>query len=80
MHGSAFLKCTAAQQTAILTRMAANEQNPKTAEELFFGDLKAFTIRGYYSSKIGIHDDMGYLGNSYQQGDYAGELPDKAQG
>jgi gluconate 2-dehydrogenase gamma chain len=77
MHDSAFVKCTAAQQTAILTRMAANEQNPKAAEELFFGDLKAFTIRGYYSSKIGIHDDMGYLGNSYQQGDYAGELPGK---
>ena len=75
LHENAFLKCSPAQRTAVLSRMAANESNPKAPEELFFRDLKAFTIRGYYTSKIGIHDDMGYLGNTYQQGDYAGELP-----
>ena len=75
MHGSTFLECTAAQRNAVLTRMAANEREPKAAEELFFRELKSITVYGYYTSKIGIHDDMGYLGNTYQQGDYAGELP-----
>src|SRR5262249_24124757 len=75
MHGRKFLDCDPAQWTAIVTRMAANEEEPKAPEELFFRELKGFTIRGYYTSKIGIHDDMGYLGNTYQQGDYAGELP-----
>ena len=75
LHRNAFLKCTPAQRIAVLTRMAANEANPKTPDELFFRELKSQTIHGYYTSKIGIHDDMGYLGNTYQQGDYAGELP-----
>jgi hypothetical protein len=37
--------------------------------------LKDATIRAYYTTKIGIHDDIGYIGNVYQRGDYAGELP-----
>jgi hypothetical protein len=75
MHGAVFLKCPPDQRTAILTHMATAEQNPKTPEELFFVTLKSWTIRGYYTSKIGIHDEMRYLGNTYQRGDYAGELP-----
>jgi hypothetical protein len=75
LHGAAFMKCTPAQRLAVLTHMAANEQNPKTPGELFFRGLKSAVIRGYYTSSIGIHDDMGYLGNTYQRGDYAGELP-----
>jgi hypothetical protein len=75
MHGTDFLKCAISGRVAVLTRMAANETAPKAPEELFFRDLKAHTIRGYYTSKIGIHDEMGYLGNTLQQGEYAGELP-----
>jgi len=75
MHGSEFLKCSSAGRIAVLTRMAANETKPGKPEELFFRDLKAMTIRGYYTSRIGIRDDLGYLGNTYQQGEYAGELP-----
>ena len=44
------------------------------ARDDFFESLKHETIRGYYSSKIGIAD-QDYKGNIYQQGDYAGELP-----
>jgi hypothetical protein len=76
MHGAPFLKCAPEQRIAVLTRMAANEKNPKTPEEVFFAELKEATIQGYYTSRIGIHDEMGYLGNTLQQGDYAGELPD----
>jgi hypothetical protein len=78
MHAGAFLKSTAAQRVAVLTRMAANEQAHKAPEEVFFQRLKAFTIQGYYTSKIGIHDDLEYKGNTFQQGDYAGYLPVKA--
>ena len=41
MHGSGFLKCAPAQRVAVLTRMSANEQNPKAPEELFFRELKS---------------------------------------
>ena len=67
MHGAPFLKCTAAQRTAVVTRMEGKES--------FFKDLKELTIRGYYTSRIGIHDDLGYLGNTYQREEYAGYLP-----
>ncbi len=75
MHGAGFPDCTGSQREAVLSGMAANEKNPKTPEEEFFRDLKESTVRGYYTSRIGIHDDMDYKGNSVQSGDYAGELP-----
>ena len=77
LYGAPFLQCSGVQCAAVLTRMAGNEGNPTTAGEIFFRELKSLTIFGYYTSKIGIHDDMGYLGNSYQGHEYAGELPDK---
>jgi len=75
MHGHAFLETNEAQRTAVLARMALNELHPEAPEELFFRDLKLLTVKGYYTSKIGIHDDLNYQGNTIQQGEYAGYLP-----
>lgn len=74
MHGAGFLAGTPEQRVAVVTRMAANESAPKAPEELFFRELKARTIHAYYTSKIGIHDEMEYKGNTLQA-EYAGELP-----
>lgn len=63
-----FLSSTPEQHLAMLTEMSGKD-------DLFFHDLKALTVRGYYTSKIGIHDDLGYLGNTYQRDEYAGHLP-----
>jgi len=72
LHGQAFLQGSADQRVAVLTRMAAGEQNPKTPAEHFFQELKRSTVRAYYTSKIGIHADQQYKGNVYQRGEYAG--------
>ena len=72
LHGQAFLQGSADQRVAVLTRMAAGEQNPKTPAEHFFQELKRSTVRAYYTSKIGIHADQQYRGNVYQRGEYAG--------
>jgi hypothetical protein len=72
MSGKTFMASSAEQRLAVLTRMAANEPDPKTPAEQFFRDIKASTIRAYYTSKVGIHDDQQYKGNVYQTGDYAG--------
>ena len=64
MHGKAFLESTPEQRLAVMTRMAKNEDDPKSAEERFFGDLKKATTGIYYTSKIGIHDDIQYKGNT----------------
>ncbi len=72
LHGRSFLQATADERTLVLTRMAAGEADPKTLPEHFFRELKALTVRGYYTSKIGIHVDQAYKGNVYQTGEYAG--------
>ncbi len=72
LHGKTFLQSTPDERIAVLTRMGAGEEDPKTPPERFFRELKAWTIRGYYTSKIGIHADQEYKGNVYQTGDYAG--------
>jgi len=49
----------------VLERAAANEGNPGTDLERFFALVKAMTVNGYYTSKIGIEEDMEYIGNTY---------------
>jgi sugar phosphate isomerase/epimerase len=61
-----FLSASDAQRIAVVAGMQ---------KEPFFATLKEATVRGYYSSSIGIHDDLDYLGNTVQQGEYAGFLP-----
>jgi hypothetical protein len=70
--GTTFLAATPPQRVAVLTRMAANEANPQTGPEKFFHELKHWTVRSYYTSSIGIHQDQAYKGNVYQTGEYAG--------
>ena len=48
-----------------LTRAAAGERHPTTELEHFFVMLKQMTIDGYYTSEIGIHQDLEYEGNTY---------------
>jgi len=72
MHAKTFMGSTPEQRLALLTRIAAAESDPKTDAEKFFRQIKGATIRAYYTSKIGIHDDQQYKGNVIQPGEYAG--------
>jgi Gluconate 2-dehydrogenase subunit 3 len=58
-----FLELNLAEQEKIVARMAANEENPRNDLERFFGRLKQMTINGYYTSRIGIDQELQYLGN-----------------
>jgi hypothetical protein len=69
--GKSFLETAPDAQVALLERLAAREKDPQTEGERFFGQLKRWTARGYYTSKIGIHDEMEYKGNTLQT-EYAG--------
>jgi glucoside 3-dehydrogenase (cytochrome c) hitch-hiker subunit len=72
LNNKAFLDATADQRLAVLTKMAAGEESPKTDEEHFFNELKRWTVEGYYTSSIGIHKDQEYKGNVIQPGEFAG--------
>ena len=63
MHGKSFLASSAEQRIALLTRISRNEMKPVAPEEVFFRELKSRTARAYYTSKIGIHNEMEYKGN-----------------
>lgn len=66
LHGAAFMNVTPDQRVAVVTRMAQNEHSPQKPEEHFFGRLKASVAFAYYTSKIGIHQEMEYKGNTVQ--------------
>ncbi len=65
MHGKSFLEASQEQRIALLTRISQNEAKPAKPEEQFFNELKSSTADAYYSSKIGIHTEMEYKGNTY---------------
>lgn len=60
-----FVKLAPAQVNDLLTEISANEATPTTPVEQFFRTTKDATIRGYYTSEIGIHKDLQYKGNQY---------------
>jgi hypothetical protein len=64
-NGVAFNKASKDQQIAILTEISKNEMKPSTLEEKFFKAIKNMTIDGYYTSRIGIHQELKYKGNTY---------------
>lgn len=64
-HSRPFSEAAPAQQIAILTEVSRNEAKPQTLEEKFFKAIKNMTIDGYYTSKIGIHQELQYKGNTY---------------
>ena len=44
--------------------ISQNKMNPQDLQEYFFGQIKRRTIEGYYTSEIGIHQELEYKGNA----------------
>jgi hypothetical protein len=60
-----FGQLAAGQVDAILQEISRNELTPQTPLELFFAMTKQATIQGYYTSEIGIHQELRYKGNKF---------------
>jgi hypothetical protein len=60
-HGHKFVACTPEQQTAILTAISAAEaaNGLDAAGAEFFTAIKSMTITGYYTSEIGVRQELG---------------------
>lgn len=65
MHGRNFMKSSQDERIALMTRISANETDPKKTEETFFVELKSRVAHAYYTSKIGIRQELEYKGNTY---------------
>src|SRR5690606_24804597 len=61
-YGREFVDCDAQDRDRILSELAEKEDNPQTQLERFFVQIKRQTISGYYSSKIGLLDELDYKG------------------
>jgi len=62
---AAFHRAGQEHQISILKAISRNERMPLTIEERFFVAIKSLTVDGYYTSPIGIHQDLRYKGNAY---------------
>jgi gluconate 2-dehydrogenase gamma chain len=63
MYRAPFVQTSHDQQIGLLKKIAGAENDPKTEPEKFFTQLKQTTAFAYYSSSIGIHQEMNYKGN-----------------
>lgn len=61
--GKSFVDATPEERLAVLTVLSDNEHMTELPEVRFFRELKRLTTTGYYTSKVGIHDDLEYKGN-----------------
>lgn len=48
-----------------VAKAALEEEKPRTELGNFFVALKRMTVDGYYTSEVGIHQDMKYQGNEH---------------
>lgn len=62
---SPFSRLRDTQVDAIMQTISRNEKSAQTPLEAFFVMAKQATVRGYYTSKIGIHDELRYKGNQF---------------
>src|SRR5262249_36047347 len=60
-----FAKATHLQAAALLTDISHNQFAAETPLEKFFAATKDATIRGYYTSELGIQKELTYKGNQY---------------
>jgi hypothetical protein len=60
-----FVTANSAQQVTLLKAISKNEYNARSIEERFFIAIKGLTVDGYYTSQVGIHEDLHYKGNAY---------------
>jgi hypothetical protein len=65
--GAPFGRLDATQTDAILATISLNEEEPQTPLESFFVTTKNATIQGYYTSEIGIQQELRYKGNKFLQ-------------
>jgi hypothetical protein len=62
-NGKTFVDASPEERIAVLTVLSENSQMTDLPEVKFFNQLKEITVRCYYTSKIGIHDELQYKGN-----------------
>ena len=67
-NGKPFADLAPDQQVALLKELSSAESRPRSPAEKFFVRLKGSVAEGYYTSKIGLMEDLKYKGNTVSTG------------
>jgi hypothetical protein len=62
-NGKSIVDSSTDEKIAVLKVLSDNAEMTELPEVQFFHELKRLTVRGYYTSNIGIHDELEYKGN-----------------
>jgi hypothetical protein len=62
-NGKTFVDASSEERIAVLRVLSDNVKLTDLPEVRFFVELKHLTVHAYYTSKIGIHDELQYQGN-----------------
>jgi gluconate 2-dehydrogenase gamma chain len=65
--GKSFVAASSEERISVLTVLSDNDHITDVPEVRFFHELKRMTVEGYYTTKIGIHDELEYKGNRILQ-------------
>src|SRR5882724_4965296 len=66
-NGKSFVSASPEGKIAVVKVLSDNGHMTDLLEVRFFIELKRLTVHGYYTSKIGIHDELEYKGNRILQ-------------
>ena len=65
LYRSTFVSASSAQQVELLTKLSTESSTEDRAGADFFTAIKAMTITGYYTSEIGLRDELGDNGQLF---------------
>jgi glucoside 3-dehydrogenase (cytochrome c) hitch-hiker subunit len=65
MFGRPLLQASRIERQKLMERISRNEKSPKENVEHSFVTIKWWVAEAYYTSEIGIHDELKYRGNVF---------------
>jgi Gluconate 2-dehydrogenase subunit 3 len=74
LFGKDFVDAGPEQQIHLLTRISSRDSSEATLGQIFFNQIKNLTAFGYYTSKEGLEQELGYAGPQ-GIGTYEGSVP-----
>lgn len=75
--GKSFLKAGLEERVAVLRPLSENSEMTSVLEVRFFRELKRLTVEGYYTSRVGILEELEYKGNTVLDEFVGCDSPDK---
>ena len=64
-HGQRFVQVGLTERVDVLETISTPESRESEVGKALFATAKRLTIRGYYRSAVGMHDELGYEGNRH---------------